>query len=68
MVYKDANQTFNSPLHVDPGFAKMGGFKVPILHGLCFMGVASKAVYEQYVVPLSPAPNPPRAVTSWARN
>lgn len=38
-----------SPLHVDPDFAKVGGFKVPILHGLCFMGIASKAVYEKYV-------------------
>lgn len=45
----DADSRFYSPLHVDPGFAKMGGFKVPILHGLCFMGIASKAVYEKYV-------------------
>jgi multifunctional beta-oxidation protein len=37
-----------NPLHVDPAFSSMGGFKVPILHGLCFFGISAKAVYQKY--------------------
>jgi len=37
-----------NPLHVDPEFSKVGGFKVPILHGLCFFGIAGKHIFQKY--------------------
>lgn len=37
-----------NPLHIDPEFSKVGGFKDPILHGLCFFGISGKHVLQTY--------------------
>ncbi len=37
-----------NPLHIDPEFSKVGGFKTPILHGLCFFGFSTKHIVQKY--------------------
>ncbi|KAI0244775.1 hypothetical protein L0F63_002902 [Massospora cicadina] len=37
-----------NPLHIDPSMSQLGGFDVPILHGLCTYGIAAKAALERF--------------------
>uniref|UniRef100_A0A1B0FCK8 Peroxisomal multifunctional enzyme type 2 n=1 Tax=Glossina morsitans morsitans TaxID=37546 RepID=A0A1B0FCK8_GLOMM len=37
-----------NPLHIDPNFSMMAGFKTPILHGLCSMGFSVRAILAKY--------------------
>ncbi len=37
-----------NPIHADPTTAKKAGFERPILHGLCTMGLACRAVMDAY--------------------
>lgn len=38
-----------NPVHIDPATARKAGFERPILHGLCTMGLACRALLEAYV-------------------
>lgn len=38
-----------NPMHIDPVFSVIAGHKIPIMHGLCTMGLSVKAILNKYV-------------------
>jgi NAD(P)-dependent dehydrogenase (short-subunit alcohol dehydrogenase family)/acyl dehydratase/putative sterol carrier protein len=58
LLYRLSGDTFQ--LHVDPEFAKISGFDMPIMHGLCTFGYSGRALIQ------SLAPGDPEKVRRMA--
>lgn len=37
-----------NPMHIDPDFSAIAGYKIPILHGMCTVGFSVRAVIKNY--------------------
>lgn len=37
-----------NPMHIDPNFSAIAGHKIPIMHGLCTLGLSVTAIIRQY--------------------